>query len=266
MKKRIVLGVIAALFVIGSISTLVDNISHKNDGDVDKPGFTETLNRDFDNSKVDFLTTDDWSFVETTTIDESDIDTGYDTYNQAEIDTDFESNIADEESGTSSEPAVTIQVTTIVETKAPETKAPETKAPETKAPETKAPETKAPETKVPETKVPETKAPETTIPPKEHEIDGPYIVSVTSPVARNSIAELVFKGEPNTEYCMSVQYSSGWSIAEGLGKRKSDKDGFVVWTWKVGGKTKPGWHEIRIESLDYKHVVVEGKFETIKEK
>ena len=65
---------------------------------------------------------------------------------------------------------------------------------------------------------------------------------------------------------MSVQYSSGWSIAELLGKRKSDKDGFVVWTWKVGGKTKPGWHEIRIESLDYKHVVVEGKFETIKEK
>ena len=251
MKKRIVLGVIAALFVIGSISTLVDKISHKNDGDVDKPGFTETLNRDFDNSKVDFLTTDDWSFVETTTIDESDIDTGYDTYNQAEVDTDFESNIADKESGTSSEPAVTIQVTTIVETKAPETKAPETKAPETKAPETK---------------VPETKAPETTIPPKEHEIDGPYIVSVTSPVARNSIAELVFKGEPNTEYCMSVQYSSGWSIAEGLGKRKSDKDGFAVWTWKVGGKTKPGWHEIRIESLDYKHVVVEGKFETIKEK
>lgn len=70
------------------------------------------------------------------------------------------------------------------------------------------------------------------------------IVKMTSFVYNNNIASLTIQGKPNTEYRISVYYSSGASTADGLENKSSDSDGYVTWEWKVGGKTKEGNHRI----------------------
>ena len=69
---------------------------------------------------------------------------------------------------------------------------------------------------------------------------------VSSPVGRNETATLVAIGKPNTEYSISVYYSSGASTAKGLEPQQSDSSGNVSWSWKVGAKTKAGSHRIVI--------------------
>lgn len=72
------------------------------------------------------------------------------------------------------------------------------------------------------------------------------LISVTSPVGRNETATLKAIGKPNTEYRISVYYSSGASTADGLENHTSDSSGNVSWSWKVGGRTKGGTHRIVI--------------------
>lgn len=69
--------------------------------------------------------------------------------------------------------------------------------------------------------------------------------SVPTSVARNSDATVSIHGLPNTDYYISVRYSSGTATADGLGTKTSDADGNVSWTWHIGGRT----------SLDYDPVV-----------
>lgn len=76
------------------------------------------------------------------------------------------------------------------------------------------------------------------------------LVSVTSPVARNSYAVLSVVGKPYTEYDIDVYYSSGASEADGLENKTSDASGNVSWTWKVGGRTSGGEHKIVIAGGD----------------
>lgn len=83
-----------------------------------------------------------------------------------------------------------------------------------------------PETTEPET---ETTASETT--KAESEVK---LVSITSPISAGEIQTLTIKGEPNTEYTLKVRYSTGFSSAKGLGKAKTDANGKVTWSWKVG--------------------------------
>lgn len=112
-------------------------------------------------------------------------------------------------------------------------------------------DTKAPEiTQVPETTdTPQTtEAPETTKAPEtsdkvEYDIT---IVEKTEVVGRNEKASITIKGKPNTKYSIQVIYNSGPSKAKGLEDTYSDGDGFVTWTWKVGGKTALGTYNIRI--------------------
>lgn len=78
------------------------------------------------------------------------------------------------------------------------------------------------------------------------------LVSVTSPVSRNENATLTIIGKPNTEYKISVYYSTTASTASGLEKKTSNADGNVSWTWKVGGKTNAGEHRIVISGGDEK--------------
>lgn len=142
----------------------------------------------------------------------------------------------------------------------------ETSAPE---PETMAPISESePEPEImPETEPPEPSAPEQTEPapeteppaiPTEPEIVEPEpetvlkLVSVTSPVNRNENATLTIIGKPNTEYKISVYYSTTASTASGLENKTSDADGNVSWTWKVGGKTNAGEHRIVISGGDEK--------------
>ncbi len=70
------------------------------------------------------------------------------------------------------------------------------------------------------------------------------LISITSPVSRNNTATLEIKGEPNTEYAITVYYSSGPSSAAGLESKYSDGEGYVSWSWRVGGKTKDGEYRI----------------------
>lgn len=147
----------------------------------------------------------------------------------------------------------------ITTTNSPET----TKTPTTtEAPTTtKNPATQAPTT----TKKPSTQKPYEDNPPilpgnPETNVSKIELISVTSPVARNEMATLTIKGKPNTEYRMAVEYSSGWSTANGLGDKLSDADGYVTWTWKVGGRTKAGEHPIKITCDD---AILETSFVTI---
>ena len=68
--------------------------------------------------------------------------------------------------------------------------------------------------------------------------------SVTSPISRGQKATVEIIGKPNTEYTISVYYSSGPSEAKGLEAKKSDADGLVSWTWTVGASTSTGSKKI----------------------
>lgn len=80
-------------------------------------------------------------------------------------------------------------------------------------------------------------------------------VYISSPVGRNEMATVTIQGKPNTEYSISVYYSTTASTAAGLEKKKSDADGRVTWTWKVGGNTNAGEHRIVISGGDEKITV-----------
>ena len=91
----------------------------------------------------------------------------------------------------------------------------------------------------------------------------PEFTSLISEVRRNEIVTITVQGEPNTEYTISVRYYSGHvSEANGLGPAISDANGFVSWTWKVGGRTGFGPSTFTVSdgntSVTYDFEVVEG--------
>lgn len=72
------------------------------------------------------------------------------------------------------------------------------------------------------------------------------ITSYSNTVSRNEMAFVEISAEPNTEYSISVMYSTGKSKASGLEKKTSDSNGNVRWEWKVGGKTDSGTYNITV--------------------
>ena len=58
---------------------------------------------------------------------------------------------------------------------------------------------------------------------------------------RNEVATITIKGKPNTEYNLDIKYRTGWSTAKGLEAKVSDSEGYVSWTFKVGGKSTEGY-------------------------
>lgn len=76
-------------------------------------------------------------------------------------------------------------------------------------------------------------------------------ISLITTVKRNEVVTVTVQGEPNTEYNLSVEYSSGHvSEAGGLGNKVSDESGVVSWSWKIGGKTKPGASKFTVKGGD----------------
>jgi hypothetical protein len=71
-------------------------------------------------------------------------------------------------------------------------------------------------------------------------ISGPVkhvILSVTSPVDRNSSATLSAQTAPSASCTIIVHYKSGPSKASGLGPKTADASGLVSWTWIVASAT-----------------------------
>ncbi len=68
--------------------------------------------------------------------------------------------------------------------------------------------------------------------------------SITSPIQKGQKATVEIIGKPNTEYTISVYYSSGPSKAQGLESKFSDENGCVSWTWTVGASTSTGEKKI----------------------
>lgn len=71
------------------------------------------------------------------------------------------------------------------------------------------------------------------------------LISLTETVEVSQTASVTVKGLPNTEYDITVTYSSE-SEAAGLENKVSDNDGTVSWSWRVGARTKPGRYTIDI--------------------
>jgi hypothetical protein len=69
---------------------------------------------------------------------------------------------------------------------------------------------------------------------------------MTTPIGKNKKATIKVKGQPNTKYSIHVYYSTKESSASGLEDKTSDEEGYVSWTWKIGGNTKPGKYNISI--------------------
>ena len=63
------------------------------------------------------------------------------------------------------------------------------------------------------------------------------LVSIISPINAGEIQTLTIIGKPDTEYVIHVIYKSSVSKADGLEKKKSDANGNISWTWKVGTNT-----------------------------
>lgn len=69
---------------------------------------------------------------------------------------------------------------------------------------------------------------------------------LTSPISKGKNATIEIQGKPNTNYHISVKYSTNTSTAKGLEDKVTDENGIVHWTWKVGTNTKPGTYNITI--------------------
>lgn len=71
------------------------------------------------------------------------------------------------------------------------------------------------------------------------------IMEYSDVTRRGSYAYIKIQGAPNTDYTCQVQYKTTMSSADGLGKKRSDANGYVSWRWKVGSRT----------SLDYRPTI-----------
>lgn len=69
-------------------------------------------------------------------------------------------------------------------------------------------------------------------------------ISYSEKVWRSGTGRVNIKGLPNTEYSISVFYSSGESEAFGLVPKYSDSNGNVSWSWVIGSNTYSGTYEI----------------------
>ncbi len=76
--------------------------------------------------------------------------------------------------------------------------------------------------------------------------EGLTVISWPKTISRNETGTVEIQGKPNTTYTIQVYYKSGASTADGLEAKTSDNNGYVFWTWKVGGRTSAGTFRIVI--------------------
>lgn len=73
---------------------------------------------------------------------------------------------------------------------------------------------------------------------------GFVIVDYPETVFRNTDATVRILGQPGITYDIDVYYKSGESSAKGLEDQIADENGYVTWTWKIGGRTVAGTFQI----------------------
>ena len=91
--------------------------------------------------------------------------------------------------------------------------------------------------------------------PPELPIGSLKLVSMTETVSAGKTATVTVKGLPNTEYSITVTYSTSVSQAAGLEPKYTDENGSVSWSWRVGNQTKPGEYKIEIQSQTEKIIL-----------
>lgn len=101
-----------------------------------------------------------------------------------------------------------------------------------------------PEATVEET--PEPTAEETLEPAPEEEEESLHFVSWSETVHPSGRGKVTIQGKPDTEYSITVYYSSGESTSKDLKPKVSDKKGKVTWRWNIGPNTKPGTFSITV--------------------
>lgn len=92
-----------------------------------------------------------------------------------------------------------------------------------------------------------TLTPSSTANETENEGEGSLVlVSMTENVKAGGTATVIVKGRPDTEYDINVYYSTTVSTAKGLENKRSDEQGNLNWSWKVGSRTKTGTYKITV--------------------
>ncbi len=88
------------------------------------------------------------------------------------------------------------------------------------------------------------------------------VIMYTDVVKRGETATLTVCGKPETVYDISVFYSSGESNTKALCDKKSDKNGYVTWNWRVS-KSAHNYKNGKVILRDGKGVVFHAKFSIV---
>ena len=83
--------------------------------------------------------------------------------------------------------------------------------------------------------------------PIELPVGSLKLIEITETVSAGKTASVKVKGLPNTEYSITVTYSTSVSQAQGLEPKYTDENGYVSWSWRVGNQTKPGTYTVEIQ-------------------
>ncbi len=119
-------------------------------------------------------------------------------------------------------------------TTAPTTKTPKKTTPVTEPPATIPPVKTAPETTGLETSVPETD--NSAAAENDNAVNGIKFIDAKAAYKRGEAVTLTINGEPDMVYTLKIKYKTGYSTAKGLGEAKSDANGSVAWTFKIGSR------------------------------
>ncbi|MDR1674474.1 MAG: hypothetical protein LBR54_03375 [Oscillospiraceae bacterium] len=72
------------------------------------------------------------------------------------------------------------------------------------------------------------------------------LISMTAAVEAGQQASVTVRGQPETQYNISVYYSAGKSQSKELVPKISDEFGNVSWQWRIGAGTKPGNYHLEV--------------------
>jgi hypothetical protein len=86
---------------------------------------------------------------------------------------------------------------------------------------------------------------------------GFVLINAKNNYIKNEKISLTIAGSPNTVYSLKIRYKSGYSTAKGLGNVTSDKNGYAIWSFKIGNISSSDdfvpWFEVSDGLIIIKH-------------